>query len=108
MSSLIYEATFPSHANGCERVITRNHPTRQMGGAERLDCGRSSRFQSIFKDNKAEELKTRLCLLSVGIQSLNVCIEINTTNRFIRCAFNHESPSMLFPAIAITRYPLFV
>ena len=30
------------------------------------------------------------------------------TNRFILCAFSHDNPSMLFPAIAITRYPRFV
>lgn len=93
-----------------ERVVARDHPAREVRRAQRLDRGCRARFQLVLEDDQPKELQIRFRLLSITppILADRSSHEPKITYRLSFCAFSQERPSMLLPAIAMTRYPRFV
>jgi len=109
VSSLTDQWTFPSNTDCCQWIITSNHSACQMSSSKLLDDRSCPRFESILKDDQAKKAQSRFCLFTGDKwDSAYYSQELSCTDRFIRWAFNQDKPSMLFPAIAITRYPRLV
>jgi hypothetical protein len=64
MSGLIQEAAFPRNAHSRERVVPSYHPASKMRRSQILDGWCRTRLQSVFENDKAQKLESRLCLVS--------------------------------------------
>ncbi len=104
MSSLIDQTAFSCYTRRSQWVVSSDHATRKVRGAQDMDCRTSSRLNLILKYDQAKEAKSAFCLLSVERQISSVEMPVLQDHyRFILWAFNHDKPSMLLPAMAMTR-----
>jgi hypothetical protein len=73
-----------------------------MSCSQSMDCRRGALFQLVLEHNETQELQIRFGNLADPLEQWGK----QATHRFIRCAFSQVNPSMLLPAMAITRKPL--
>jgi len=64
MSRLIKEAAFSCDAHSRESVVASNHPASKMSRSQTLNGWCRARLQSIFENDEAQKLKSRLRLIS--------------------------------------------
>lgn len=64
MGGRVDHATFASHADCSERVVSRNHTASKVSSAESLDGGCRSGLQLVFEDDEAQEPQAGLGLFA--------------------------------------------
>lgn len=109
MRSWVDEGAFPSNTNCSERVVTSNHTADEVGGSQSLNSRSRSWLQLVFEYDEAEETQSGLGLFTAKEYERDENLDVVVcTNRFIFCALSQDSPSILLPAMAMTRYPRLV
>ena len=73
LSGRINQSTFASNADGCERIVSRDHPACEVGGAQSLDGRCRPWLQLVLENDETQELQTRFCLLPLdGVSELSI------------------------------------
>lgn len=64
MCGVADKATFPCNADRCERVITGDHPAREVSRSQRENCRCRPRFEFVLEDDQSKEAKVALSLFT--------------------------------------------
>ncbi len=61
---MVDQKAFSSNADSRQRVVAGDHSAREVSCSQLLDGWRGPRFQSILKDDQAEEAQAGFCLFA--------------------------------------------